>query len=220
MAYIRKKIKLTENMQAKLDPIFSDYLLQLGNGTESITILDKIEIPANMIIPYINDMTSLNALIDVVFLDINNYLDNLDLMINRAILIPKNDCVDEINNLLINRFPGDIIRYCSFDETIDKTKQGVMEDFLNSLTPNGLSPHELFLKPNCPVMLLRNIDLSEGLCNGTRLICHEFKPNVIDAEIAVGHYRGKRVFIPRIPFLPIENEYQPFPFKRTNSLFD
>jgi hypothetical protein len=79
---ILEKIKLTENMRAKLDPIFSNYLLQVGNGTESITTLDKIEIPANMIILYINDMTSLNALIYVVFLDINNYSDNLDLIIN------------------------------------------------------------------------------------------------------------------------------------------
>ena len=90
-----------------------------------------------------------------------------------------------------------------------------MEDFLNSLTPNGLPFHELFLKLNCPIILLRNIDPSEGLCNGTRLVCHDFKPNVIDAEIAVGHYRGKKVFIPKIPFLPAENENYHFPFKRT-----
>jgi ATP-dependent DNA helicase PIF1 len=139
----------------------------------------------------------------------------LDIMINRAILTPKNDCVDEINNLLINRFPGKITRYCSFDETIDKTEQGSMEDFLNSLTSNGLPHHELFLKPNCPIILLKNIDPSEGLCNGTRLVCHDFKPNVIDAEIAIGHYRGKIVFIPRIQFLPAENENYHFPFKRT-----
>jgi hypothetical protein len=30
---------------------------------------------------------------------------------------------------------------------------------------------------------------------GTRLVCHDFKPNVIYAEIVAGHYRGKRVFI-------------------------
>lgn len=93
-----------------------------------------------------------------------------------------------------------------------------MEDFLNSLTPNGLPPHELFLKPNCPIILLRNIDPTKGLCNGTRLIFHAFKQNVIDAKIAVGHYCGKRVFIPRIPFLPTENENYPFPFKRIQFL--
>ncbi|KAH7546258.1 hypothetical protein FEM48_Zijuj01G0181200 [Ziziphus jujuba var. spinosa] len=34
----------------------------------------------------------------------------------------------------------------------------------------------------------RNINPSEGLCNGTRLICHRFDQNVIDAEISVGEY--------------------------------
>jgi hypothetical protein len=99
---ILQKIKLTENMRAKLNPIFSEYVLQVGNETKPVTIDNKIEIPTTMIIPYIDDMTSSNALIDMVFLDINEYSDNLDIMINRAILTPKNDCVDEINNLLIN----------------------------------------------------------------------------------------------------------------------
>ena len=66
-------------------------------------------------------------------------------MINKAILTPKNDCVDEINNLLIKKFLGEVTRYYSFDETIDRIKQGLQEDFLNSLTPNGLPPHELML---------------------------------------------------------------------------
>jgi len=40
-----------------------------------------------MKIPFIDDMTSLNALIDIVFLNINEYPNNLDIMINRAIYI-------------------------------------------------------------------------------------------------------------------------------------
>jgi hypothetical protein len=66
--------------------------------------------------------------------------------------------------------------------------------------------------------LLRNIDYAERLCNGTRLIYHAFKPNVIDAEIAVGNCHGKRVFIPMISFLPAKNENNQFPFKRTQLL--
>ncbi|KAG2685086.1 hypothetical protein I3760_10G108500 [Carya illinoinensis] len=91
----------------------------------------------------------------------------------------------------------------------------VMEDFLHTLTPNGLPPHELLLKKNCPIMLLRNINPSEGLCNEKRLIYHNFDRNVIHAEIAAGHHSGKKVFIPRIPFLPSPDENSGFPFKRT-----
>ncbi|KAL5554794.1 hypothetical protein UlMin_042195 [Ulmus minor] len=91
----------------------------------------------------------------------------------------------------------------------------MQEEFLNTLTPNGITPHELILKRNCPVMLLQNINPSEGLCNGTRLICRGFKLNVINVEISIGEHRGKIVFLLRIPFVPLENDKNLFPFKKT-----
>ena len=38
--------------------------------------------------------------------------------------------------------------------------------------------------------------------------------NVIDAEIAVGHHAGKRVFLPRIPLCPSADDMFPFKLKR------
>ena len=32
-------------MRAKLDPMFYEYLLQVENGTKSITIADKVKLP-------------------------------------------------------------------------------------------------------------------------------------------------------------------------------
>ncbi|XP_042939603.1 ATP-dependent DNA helicase PIF1-like [Carya illinoinensis] len=210
-----KKITLSENMRARLDLDFSEYLLQVGNGTSPITIEENIKVPSEMLIPYTNDLESLEDLIDAVFGDMNIYSDNLLQMSNRAILTSRNVYVDQINAILIERFPSEIIRYYTFDETIDSSEQSIMEDFLNTLTPNGLPPHELLLKKNCPIMLFRNIDPSKGLCNGTRLICRNFNRNVIDAKIAIGHYSGKRVFIPRILFLPNADENNGFSFNRT-----
>ncbi|KAF5447320.1 hypothetical protein F2P56_032879 [Juglans regia] len=180
-----------------------------------ITVDETIKIPDGMLVPYEDDCTSLDHLIDVVFHDIHEYSKNISAMMNRAILTPKNSYVDEINASVIHRFPDELRRYYSFDEAIDASEQSIMEDFLNTLTPNGLPPHELLLKINCPIMLLRNINPLEGLCNETRLICRAFDRNVIDAEIAVGHHSGKRVFIPRISFLPNVDENSGFPFKRT-----
>ncbi|KAG7952067.1 hypothetical protein I3843_12G040700 [Carya illinoinensis] len=208
-------IHLTENMRARLDPDFSNYILELGNGMPPITIDEYVKIPTTMLIPYQDDSTSLDQLLDAIFDDISEYSMNISNMMNCAILAPKNSYVDEINNLLIQRFPGEMKQYYSFDETIDASEQAVMEDFLNTLTPNGFPPHQLLLKQNCPIMLLRNINPSEGLCNGTRLICRNFDHNVIHAEIAIGHHSGKKVFIPRIPFLPRPDENNGFPFKRT-----
>ncbi|XP_022866263.1 ATP-dependent DNA helicase PIF1-like [Olea europaea var. sylvestris] len=143
------------------------------------------------------------------------YVDNLHNMINRVILTPMNECVDYINKILLEQIPGDFSTYYSFDEAIDKSEQSLHEDFLNTLTPNGIPPHELKLKVNCPVMLLRNINPSEGLCNGTRLTCRKFEKNVILAEITTGEYCGKYVFLPRIPFIPLQSDRNSIQFKRT-----
>ncbi|CAL5329303.1 unnamed protein product [Camellia sinensis] len=63
-------------------------------------------------------------------------------------------------------------------------------------------------------MLLRNIDLTAGMCNGVRLICKALKPNVIHAKMATGHYQGNSVLIPRIPLEPAKTDNYPFPFQR------
>jgi hypothetical protein len=122
--------------------------------------------------------------------------------------------VDELNGMLIDRFPGEQKVYYSFDSAVDDAHNHYPPEFLNSLTPNGLPPHALRLKINCPVILLRNLDPSNGLCNGTRLIIKAFQENAIDAEIISGQYAGKRVFLPRIPLYPSEDDVLPFRFKR------
>ena len=51
-------------------------------------------------------------------------------------------------------------------------------------------------------MLLRNLDIKKGLCNGTRLIVRRLHNHVIDAEILTGTWNGHRVLIPRIKLAP------------------
>src|SRR6185503_16498762 len=75
-------------------------------------------------------------------------------------------------------------------------------------------PHELKLKINCPVILLRNLDPNSGLCNGTRLMVRALQANAIDAQIVGGQHVGKMVFIPRIPMAPSDDMSLPFKFKR------
>ncbi|KAL4590964.1 hypothetical protein LXL04_003911 [Taraxacum kok-saghyz] len=111
------------------------------------------------------------------------------------------------------RIPDDMsIAYT--DKAEDDKNNFYPMEFLNSLNFSGLPPHYLRLKIGCPIILLRNIYPSNGLCNGTRLICKGFQMNVIDAEIAVGHHAGKRVFLARIPLCPSADDMFPFKLKR------
>jgi hypothetical protein len=78
--------------------------------------------------------------------------------------------VDMINVKMIDRFQGEHMVYHSFDSAMDDPHNYYPPEFLNTLTPNGLPPHVLKLKIGCHVILLRNIDPANGLCNGTRLV--------------------------------------------------
>ncbi|XP_060965215.1 uncharacterized protein LOC133034191 [Cannabis sativa] len=197
-----------------LDPVFSKYLLRIGNGDEKTDSFDRVQLPSEIMLPFEDHDISLTKLLNVIFPDVNLYFKDVHKMVNRVILTPKNIYVDQINNMMIDRFPGDANVYYSFDEPMDKTENTFEEDFFNNLIPNGFPPHELVLKLNCPVILLRNINSAEGLCNGIRLICRHFERNIICAEIAVGEYCGKRILLPRIQFVPLESNNNPFAFKR------
>lgn len=52
-------------------------------------------------------------------------------------------------------------------------------EFLSSLRTSGLPNHIITLKVGTPIMLMRNIDQYEGLCNGTRLIVIKMENHVL-----------------------------------------
>ena len=58
-------------------------------------------------------------------------------------------------------------------------------------------------------MLLRNINPSVGLCNGTRLIILQLGIKIIEAVVITGSHKGEKVFIPRI-VLTYQDKKWPF----------
>jgi len=67
-----------------------------------------------------------------------------------------------------------------------------------------LPPALLCLKVGSPVILLRNLDPEEGLCNGTRIIVLNVRKKVLQCRIISKdrRFRGKVVLIPRIRLSP------------------
>ena len=59
----------------------------------------------------------------------------------------------------------------------DLMGEAILPEYLNSLNPQNLPPHEMHLRVNSIVMLIRNISIHEGLGNGTRLriLCKNVK---------------------------------------------
>lgn len=86
-------------------------------------------------------------------------------------------------------------------------------EFLNTIKTSGLPPHCLKLKIGCIVMLIRNINVSEGLVNGLRLKVTKMYENSIEAEILCGKNTGQKILLPRINMIPSDTDYE-FSFQR------
>ncbi|XP_066354903.1 ATP-dependent DNA helicase PIF1-like [Miscanthus floridulus] len=201
-----RHLKLVRNMRAKSDPWFAEYLLRIWGGSEEANGDGEIGLPDDICIPQTRKDSDLDTLIDCIFPVLNANMSKKSYITSQAILSQQNNWVDMINMKMISRFQGDEMVYHSFDSAVDDPHNYYPSKFLNTLTPNGLPPHVLKLKIGCPVILLRNIDLAGGLCNGTRLVVRGFPRNIIDAEIMVGNHAGKRIFLPRIPLCPSDDE--------------
>lgn len=204
-------------MRARTDLSFSSYLLQVGNSEEPHNSKDEITVLHSMLITPAKNTTPVEQLINFLFPDLSRYCIDAISMTNSTILTPKNESVDEINEQLIKRFLGKEHMFLSMDETANPANQGLYVDFMHTVCLLGLPAHQLILKENCPVMMLRNLDPSKGMCNGTRLICRKFNKHVIMAQIAVGEHKedkGDIVFIPCIPLQPSDPKLYPIQFTR------
>jgi ATP-dependent DNA helicase PIF1 len=210
--YVRK-LGLTTNMRVHLQGDvaaghFAQQLLALGDGKVPVdSTSELISIPDN----FCNVVESIEELKAKVFPNIGHHFNNHKWLCERAILAPKNNSVNAMNLQIQQQLPGETTSYESIHTVVDvnDTVQ-YPTDFLNSLEPSGMPPHNLVLKIGSPIMLLRNID-APRLCNGTRLCVKSLMPDIIEATILTGCAKGEDVFIPRIP---ITSTDMPFTFKR------
>ena len=130
----------------------------------------------------------------------------LDFWTEQAVLTATNAIVDEVNKDMLGELPREtLVTYHSVDEvdasTLDEQALWPV-DFLNSLTPYGMPPHELALAPGVLVMLLRNLDADVGLCNGVRAIVVHAERRVLDVLLVSGSKAGARASIPRLVLAP------------------
>ncbi|PHT98137.1 hypothetical protein BC332_32936 [Capsicum chinense] len=180
-------------MRSREDPTFCEYLLRIGDGKDQVKYHNKIEIPKSLLIPFTNEKESLNNLFRIIYPDLNMIMMDTPNVTSYVILTTKNDFVNDINEMFIHQFLGTAVTFIGIDEIVEPKDQTEFEDFLHTLNPTGLPPYKLVLKQNCPVILLRNLNPSEGLCNGTHLICIDFKTHFISAKNASGDFKGKHV---------------------------
>ena len=203
---------MTENMRvwASGDPeleAFDKWTLSIGNGSSGE---ETVEIPEHMVTEIIpntptetwHEEESMKKFCRLIFPDLQSNISNPGWLEGRSILTQTNREVSTINDMMQQWIPGnpnpnDTFRFNT--------------EYLNTLQPNGFPEHILTLKAGIPLMLLRNINPRQGLCNGTRLIYEKsIDKKLIQCRI-VGSERV--VLIPRITFIPKAGDY-PFDWQR------
>ncbi|KZS19466.1 ATP-dependent DNA helicase PIF1 [Daphnia magna] len=189
-----RQLRLVQNM-ADGSQDFADRLIQLGNGslapTPRLNDPDLIKIPQDLL----NIRTNL---IENVFGDPTDLLN------------------EGVKEQIIGEIPS-ALKVCKSIDTIDSEDPEEISNYppeiLNTFNVSGLPPHQLKLKIGAIVILLKNIDSRQGLCNGTRLIIKALSGNLIVAEITAGKHKGHNVFLPRMSMPPTDSDL-PFKLKR------
>ncbi|GJZ16102.1 ATP-dependent DNA helicase PIF1-like protein [Tanacetum coccineum] len=133
----------------------------------------SIDLPEEFLLDAVDDPVT--AIVDFTYLNILNNINDLSYFQEKAILAPMNEVVDNMNEHLLEKFQGEEMVYlCS--ENVDKTERHATIDqsifsseFIHGLKFSGVANHMLALKVEVPILLLRNIDQPNRLCNGTRL---------------------------------------------------
>ncbi|GJY85782.1 ATP-dependent DNA helicase PIF1-like protein [Tanacetum coccineum] len=161
----------------------------------------------------------IKMIVEETYPDFTSRQTNDEYLKERAILTPRNDDADAINEFMFKQLSGKSVTYNSADEVCIASTDNIDQhqlypvEFLNSLNFPGMPPHELHLKKELPVMLLRNLNPSQGLCNGTRLIITATAQFVIHAKILTGSHIGDEVVIHRIILTSPQSKW-PFVLKR------
>ncbi|KAK3189482.1 hypothetical protein Dsin_029043 [Dipteronia sinensis] len=187
---------------------FTKCVLLLGDGKFPTVSLEGeedscwLKISDDLLIPDSADPVA--SIVSSTYPDLINKYKDPDYLRNRGSLTPTNQTADQINSYVLNVIPGETTTYLS-SNSICKASRKVFDqdmmfpvEFLNSLKFPGLPNHELHLKIGIPIILLRNINPSAGLCNGTLLIVTQLVPFVIEGKLIIGSNIGIKNFIPRI----------------------
>ncbi|XP_071712507.1 uncharacterized protein [Rutidosis leptorrhynchoides] len=202
---------------------FNRWVLDIGDGRAAAVCKDGeeeptwIEILEQFIVK--SEKPPIDAVIDTIFPDFLRRYKNEDYLREREILTPHNDDADQINKHMFKKLEGQTMIYKSSDEICKGSTDAYDQhsaypvEYLNKLNFPGVPPHKLKLKIGQPIMLLRNLYPSAGLCNGTRLIITDFQKFIIQACIITGSHVGDMVIIHRIVLTSAQTKW-PFVMQR------
>jgi len=215
--HLHQNMRLNTNIEAEAN--FAKWQLEVGHG-EHTDEADNISLPDQF---KCRENTA-SSLIDAIYPNIDTPHHHSDQYFSeRIILSSMNKDVKVLNSTVLDRFPGPsrVFHSADFIPLSEQIGEGdpmlnYPVEHLNDINTSTLPLAKLEVKLGCPVMILRNLDQSRGVCNGSRGILTRYSNRVLEVQLITGQHAREKVFIPRIPNQPSDDENS---FKFTRKQF-
>ncbi|CAN1836772.1 ATP-dependent DNA helicase PIF1 [Linum perenne] len=155
---------------------------------------------------------AISSIVRAVYTQFHNSYKSLEYIKARAVITPTNKVVSQLNDHIMSMVPGEPKTYFSLDTLVPEGNASPAIDttyppeFLNTLSFNGVPEHAITLKECTPVMILRNLNPSLGLCNGTRVLITKLGQHVIQGIVIGGFFEGNPFTLRRRQF-PVRTCY-------------
>ena len=107
---------------------------------------------------------------------------------------------------MLDQLPGEVIECKSHDKCVDDEHRAMFDsDYLHRLESFELPSHNISLKRHAVIVLMRNLDVAGGHCNGTRCTILEVTSNFIMAQKLNGA-EDDIILIPKLLCTSDEND--------------
>lgn len=219
--YENLRLKGSDNTSHGDSLKYAEWLLRVGNGqlnsdNNGSIALDGIDV--ELIPPFTYNPDSIltwlyEGLVDHILEKRWDFLIKYYSL--RCLITPLNKTVDDMNSIMLNKIPGEPFVSVSIDEIDEQFEDPMSVDVLNAYDANGFPYHRLSLKIGQPVMVIRNLSVAQGICNGTRLLIIAISGHLLRCKILTGPRIGDVVGVPRIKLLHLGDRDFPVPFSRT-----
>ena len=170
--------------------------------------------------PYMRRVSTVDQLCDHLYPQalLNEAVTTHGVLVGRAILAFRNETVNDFNNVLLERMPGEehsfeAVNHVHVDDDAAAAEPFAVE-YLQSTSLASIPPSCLKLKIGAPLILLRNLSLREGLCNGTRMGVLGISRTCLQVAILGRKFDGMIGLLPRIKLTTTEED-RPFILERT-----
>jgi len=199
-------MRLNTNVQEEAN--FARWQLEVGQGQHT-------DASFNISLPnyFCCSENTVDSLLDTIYPGIHMPGHSDQYFSEHIILSTMNNKVNELNNTVLAKFPGNAQLFPSVDFIPNSERLEEQDpmlnypvEYLNEINYGSLPLAKLKLKTGCPVMVLKNLDAANGVCNGSRGILTRHNNRMLEVKLLTGEHAGETVFIPRVANQPLDKE--------------